>query len=91
MWEIDETFDYVLGRNGKGHINLNPDKGLTPFDLKPPVTWKGFVNEYKVKLTWKGGSFGDEKNYEKNIFPIEVNDLFSLVIKKIDEYYKYLD
>ena len=44
MWEIDETFDYVLGKNGKGHINLKPNKDLTPFDLTPPVTWSGFVN-----------------------------------------------
>lgn len=91
MWEIDETFDYVLGKNGKGHINLKPNKDLTPFDLTPPVTWSGFVNEHNVSLSWKGGSFREETNYKINTFPAEVIDLLGLVIKKIDEYYKYLD
>jgi hypothetical protein len=91
MWEIQESFKDELHPIGRGLFCLNPDKMITPYHIKYPILWTGYINNTPIKILQKGVSAKYRDDFDLVEFPDTHYFVINQIIEHIDNYLRIID
>lgn len=91
MWEIQENFRDDLHPIGKGSFCLNPDKIITAYQIKYPITWKGLINNIPIVIIQKSDSAKYREDFDLVKFPDNYYFVLNEIIEHIDNCLRKID
>jgi len=88
---VTGTFPNYRSHNNEGSFSLEADQGFNPYTWRPPINWRGWVNNVAVSFIQVNASGGDLSDYDFSGFPPQFERAKPFIVAAIDDAMRVMD